>query len=314
MNQANPLHFPPRREVVIVLMALTAFLVLTALFIELRFEHVAMAGIYGLLHLSGPSTRKLAVALLPFVLFGLSYDWMRVYPNYMVNPIDVRGLYEAELSLFGLPIDGHVQTLCEFFAVHHHPVADFLAGVFYLCWVPVPIAFGIWLYFTGRRTLYLRFAQVFLLVNLLGFMGYYLHPAAPPWYVIYHGFEPVLGTPGNVAGLGRFDALVGVPIFESIYGRNANVFAAVPSLHSAYMVVALYYAVAGRCSRLLIALFSIIALGIWATAIYSAHHYVIDVLLGVGCALLGIVVFEEGLLRIPAFSRFQQRYARTVEN
>ena len=38
------------------------------------------------------------------------------------------------------------------------------------------------------------------------FAGYYIHPAAPPWYAINYGFEPVLNTPGNVAGLGRFDA------------------------------------------------------------------------------------------------------------
>mgnify|MGYP000674192654 CR=1 FL=1 len=46
-----------------------------------------------------------------------------------------------------------------------------------------------------------------------------------------YGFEPVLNTPGNVAGLGRFDELLGCSVFHSIYGRNANVFAAVPSLH-----------------------------------------------------------------------------------
>lgn len=67
------------------------------------------------------------------------------------------------------------------------------------------------------------FALVFLFVNLIGFAGYYIHPAAPPWYAINYGFEPILNTPGNVAGLGRFDAFFGVTIFDSIYGRNANV-------------------------------------------------------------------------------------------
>ena len=36
---------------------------------------------------------------------------MRVYPNYQVNPIDVKGLYEAEKSLFGLSVDGAVLIL-----------------------------------------------------------------------------------------------------------------------------------------------------------------------------------------------------------
>lgn len=155
----------------------------------------------------------MAVALLPFIIFGISYDWMRVYPNYEVNPIDVQGLYEAEKSLFGISIDGTRLIPCEYFAQNHCTVGDFFAGIFYLCWVPVPIAFGLWLYLKGERKVYLRFAMVFLLVNLIGFAGYYIHPAAPPWYAMNYGFEPVLNTPGNVAGLGRFDELLGCSVF-----------------------------------------------------------------------------------------------------
>ncbi len=95
------------------------------------------------------------------------------------------------------------------------------------------------------------------------------------------GWEAILNTPGNVAGLGRFDELTGLSVFQSIYGRNANVFAAVPSLHAAYMVIPLYYAIVRKSSKMLIALFAIILVGIWCTAVYSSHHYIIDVLLGI---------------------------------
>lgn len=285
---------------------------LTGIFVGIRPEHFLMAGLFLLLFFSGSYTRKLAVALLPFIVFAISYDWMRVWPNYEVNPIDVQGLYEAEKSLFGITVGGQTLILCEFFVQHHCSVADFMAGIFYLCWVPVPIAFGLWLYFKGQRSMYLRFSMVFLLVNLIGFVGYYIHPAAPPWYAMNYGFEPVLSTPGNVAGLGRFDELLGITVFEGIYGRNANVFAAVPSLHAAYMVVALAYAVMARCRRWLIALFAFIMVGIWWTAVYSGHHYIIDVSLGIGCALLGIFVFEQGLMRWNAFRRFFQRYSNYI--
>lgn len=160
--------------------------------------------------------------------------------------------------------------------------------------------------------MYLRFAMVFLFVNLIGFAGYYIHPAAPPWYAMNYGFEPVLNTPGNVAGLGRFDQLLGIHVFEGIYGRNANVFAAVPSLHAAYMVVALAYALMGHCRKWLVAVFAVIMVGIWWTAVYSGHHYLIDVLLGISCALLGIFLFEKGLMRLPAFHRFVERYSRYI--
>lgn len=299
---------PPAREALSVLVVSALFLLLTGVFVGIRPEHFLMVGLFLLLFFAGKTTRKLAVALLPFIIFGVSYDWMRVWPNYEVNPIDVRGLYEAEKSLFGIHVDGQTLIPCEYFALHHCSVADFMAGIFYLCWVPVPIAFGLWLYFKGKRNLYLRFSMVFLLVNLIGFAGYYIHPAAPPWYAMNYGFEPVLSTPGNVAGLGRFDELLGITVFEGIYGRNANVFAAVPSLHAAYMVVALAYAIMGRCRRWLIAVFAFIMVGIWWTAVYSGHHYLIDVSLGIGCALLGILVFEQGLMRWGVFRRFFGKY------
>ena len=305
----NRLSLPSLRETVWVLVLSALFLTLTGLYVGLRIDHFLILALYWVLFFASGITRRLAVALLPFVVFAVSYDWMRVWPNYEVNPVDVRGLYEAEKSLFGITAGGETLIPCEYFARHHWPVADFIAGLFYLCWVPVPIAFGVWLYLKGKRDVYLRFAMVFLLVNLIGFAGYYIHPAAPPWYAMNYGFEPVLGTPGNTAGLGRFDQMLGITVFEGIYGRNANVFAAVPSLHAAYMVVALAYALMARCRRWLIGLFAFIMVGIWCTAVYSGHHYIIDVILGIGCALLGIAVFEWGLMRWGAFRRFFGRYA-----
>lgn len=304
--------FPRRKESLVAVAVLLLFLLMTALFIGLRPEHVAMAVLLGALFFASTFTRKLLLALLPFVVFAVSYDWMRVWPNYRVNAIDVAGLYTAEKSLFGIDVDGVRMTLCEFFDSHHCAIADFLAGLFYLCWVPVPVLFALFLFIRGRRALALRFSVVFLLVNLIGFAGYYIHPAAPPWYVMEYGFEPVLGTPGNVAGLGRFDALVGMEVFAPMYGRNANVFAALPSLHSAYMPVAFAYAIMGRCKKWLVALFGVIMLGIWFTAIYSGHHYLIDVLLGILCALVGILLFEQVLMCWPAFRRFMERYTAYV--
>ncbi len=304
--------FPRRKDSLTAVAVLLLFLLMTALFIGLRPEHVAMAVLLGVLFFASPYTRKLLMTLLPFVIFAVSYDWMRVWPNYKVNDIDVAGLYTAEKTLFGIDVDGVRMTLCEFFNEHHAVVADFFAGLFYLCWVPVPVLFALFLFLRGRRALALRFSVVFLLVNLIGFAGYYIHPAAPPWYVMEYGFEPVLGTPGNVAGLGRFDALVGMEIFAPMYGRNANVFAALPSLHSAYVLVAFVYAIMGRCKKWLIALLGVITVGIWFTAVYSGHHYLIDVLLGILCALVGILLFEQVLMRWPAFRRFMERYTAYV--
>ena len=240
-------------------------------------------------------TRKLALALTPWLIFACSYDWMRFLPNYEVAPIDVKGLYDAEKALFGIGTGASALIPGEYFAAHHCAFADFMAGIFYLCWVPVPLAFAIYLYLKGDKRNYLRFSLAFLFVNLLGFCGYYIHPAAPPWYAINYGFTPILNTPGNVAGLGRFDTLLGINIFHSIYGKNANVFAAVPSLHAAYMLIATVYAAISKQKHITTIVFAFICMGIWWTAVYSCHHYIIDVLLGILTAVLGILILEKVL-------------------
>lgn len=257
-------------------------------------------------------TRKFALALTPWLVFACSYDGMRLLPNYEVNPIDTRGIYEAEKSLFGIGTAAGTLIPGEWFNLHNCAFADFMAGFFYLCWVPVPLGFAMYLYLKGKREMYLRFSLAFLFVNLVGFVGYYIHPAAPPWYVIEHGFTPVLNTPGSVAGLGRFDALVGVPVFHSIYCNNSNVFAAVPSLHAAYMLVATIYAVISRQNKLCIGIFAFICIGIWWTAVYSTHHYIIDVLLGILTTIVALLILERLLLRAEWAKRFMARYAKNI--
>ena len=257
-------------------------------------------------------SRKIALALTPWLIFACSYDAMRLYPNYEVNPIDVRGLYEAEKDCFGITIGQATYIAGEYFSTHHNIAADILAGIFYLCWVPVPLAFAIYLYLKGDKKQYLHFSLAFLLINLIGFCGYYIHPAAPPWYAMNYGFEPILNTPGNVAGLGRFDAITGIPIFHSLYGKNANVFAAVPSLHAAYMLVTTIYAIKSHQKSIIVVVFAIICMGIWWTAVYTGHHYIIDVLLGIATTIVGILILETSLHYSTLLQRAVKKYEKSI--
>lgn len=308
MSSLKP-RLPKLEEAVACIAALAVWLIVTALFIGFRTEHIFLALLIGILFFLAPASRRLVVALVPFALFGISYDWMNLLPNYEVNPVDVRGLYETEKSLFGLSSGGVDLTPNEFFAIRHNSVMDFLAGIFYLCWVPLPIFYGLWVYFSGKSFNYLRFALVFLIVNLIGFAGYYIHPAAPPWYVAIHGFEAVPGTPGDVAGLGRFDEMTGLSIFHGLYARNSNVFAAMPSLHSAYTFVAFIYSFIIKSSNTWKCILGVVTVGIWFTAVYSSHHYILDVCGGILCSFIAVSLFECILMRIPAFRRWLHRYA-----
>lgn len=304
---------PEIKETLWCLVGLALWLTVTVLFIGFRPEHLILALVIAGLYFAMPSTRRLIVALLPFVIFGISYDWMNLLPNYEVNPVDVEDLYTTEKSLFGIETaNGVILTPNEFWAIHRSKILDFLSGIFYLCWVPLPIFYGLWLYFSGKKGWYLHFSIAFLLVNLLGFAGYYIHPAAPPWYVAHHGFEAVAGTPGEVAGLGAFDEMTGLGIFNALYARNANVFAAMPSLHSAYTFVAFIYSLRAGSSMLWKIVLGIVTLGIWFTAVYTSHHYVADVLGGIAVSIITYLLLEYVLMRIPGFRNWMGQYEKYI--
>ena len=307
------ISLPPLQDSIVTICIIIVFSILTSFFIGFRPEHLLLILLFSMLFFFNKESRKLAAALLPFLIFGISYDWMRVFPNYTVNSIDVGGLYNMEKSAFGI-IDNEIKLIpCEYFFKYQYSIADFLSGIFYLGWVPIPIGFGIYLYIKKKKDVFLQFALVFLFTNILGFICYYIYPAAPPWYVMEYGFEPVLTTPGNMAGLSRFDELINFPLFASIYGRNSNVFAAFPSLHSSYLLITLFYSIKGKSSVPIRAVIALFMFGIWGTAVYSAHHYVIDVLAGIVCALLGIFLFEHGLMKLPFFRRFFNKYLNYIE-
>lgn len=302
------INLPSKKSSSIVILGLISFALLTLNFIGLQLEHYFMIVFFFVCFFISKTTRKFIVALIPFFIFAISYDWMRIYPNYKVNPIDIEGIYNLEKSLFGINYEGAKLTLNEYFAKNNWPFVDFLSGLFYFSWVPFPVGFAIYLYLSKQKNLFLRFSITFLLVNLIGFTVYYIYPAAPPWYIDAYGTEPILNTPGNMAGLSRFDNLTGLNLFSGIYGKNANVFAAVPSLHSAYLVVVLFFALKSKLPSIFISIIGIFLIGIWFTAIYTSHHYMIDVILGIICALFGIFVFQKILMVLPFFKKFINRY------
>jgi len=286
------------------------YLILMSLVVGLKVENWVIVVAFNACIWLSEASRKFILGFSIFILFAIIYDLMKVYPNYKVNPVDIAGIYNSEKSLFGFISHGVLLTPNEFFAIHHSAVADFLCGLFYLCWIPLPVAFGLWLYFNNKKQ-FLHFSLTFLFVNLIGFCIYYIHPAAPPWYVAQYGLDFHQGVGGNTAGLGRFDALVHLKIFGLLYSRNSNVFAAMPSLHCAYPTIVLFYSFKSKVKNMKW-LFGLIMVGIWFTAIYSGHHYILDAIMGICCAVIGIIIFQYGLLNIPVFKAFLSKYERTI--
>ena len=263
---------------------------------DLKSDHFLLVAIWLTVFYASEKTRRFVLGFSVFIIFWILYDSMRIVPNYKVSTPHIAQPYNFEKVLFGIKYLGKILTPNEYFLVVNNSVLDFLSGFFYLNWMPVPIGFGIYLYLTNKK-LFLEYSLAFLLVNIIGFVIYYVYPAAPPWYIQKYGFELRVGVPGNRAGLWRFDELVGIPVFKFIYNKNANVLAAMPSLHAAYPVIVFYYAYKKGVSRLAMFFFLIFLFGIWFSAVYSSHHYVIDVLAGISVAIFTLIVFEKILLK-----------------
>ncbi|NOZ34267.1 MAG: inositol phosphorylceramide synthase [Chlorobi bacterium] len=259
----------------------------------MRTEHWFLIVLWITMFYVAEKTRKFILAFSIFIVYWIIYDSMRIIPNYEVSAVHIKQPYELEKSLFGIFSGGVLLTPNEYFAIHHNSVLDILAGLFYINWVPIPLAFAAYLYVKDKY-LFTKFSLVFLIVNIFGFIIYYLYPAAPPWYVQLYGFDLHIGipVPGNSAGLSRFDKLLGVPIFQSIYNKNANVLAAMPSLHATYPLIVLFYGIKKGLKKMNL-LFVIFMFGIWFSAVYASHHYIIDLIAGVILALTLIFLFEK---------------------
>lgn len=235
---------------------------------------------------------------------------MKLFPNYRYNHVHIADLYDLEKGLFGIRFDGTMLTPHEYLEKYQSSLWDVMGGIFYLCWVPVPMLVAVYFFFK-KRDQFLKFLLTFFWINILGFVVYYIYPAAPPWYVELHGTVFNAATPGNAAGLQRFDAFFGVQLFHDIYAQSSNVFAAMPSLHSAYPMLVLYYGLKNRLGWMNI-IFAVIMVGIWLSAIYLGHHYLLDVLAGIVCCIIGIVSFNFIANRNPV-KRWLSAYLKVVE-
>ena len=145
----------------------------------------------------------------------------------------------------------------------------------------------------------------------IGFVIYYLHPAAPPWYYTAYGSSLDVHTKSNAAGLLRFDHYFGITLFTDLYEKGSNVFAAMPSMHASFPLIGLVYA-SKQPDKWLRYIFAIAMIGIWFSAIYLSHHYILDVLAGVSCGLAGIFVLENILLKNKSFATFMTAYEKKI--
>ncbi|MCX2496097.1 phosphatase PAP2 family protein [Pedobacter sp. PF22-3] len=282
------------------------YLLLSVLLVGFKTDQLVLIFIFNALFYLSSGTRKFILGFSIFIVYWILFDYMKAFPNYLFNTVHIEDLYNLEKNTFGINYHGLILTPNEYWKINSTSFLDVLTGFFYLMWVPVPLAFATYLFFKNKEQ-FVWFSLTFVWVNLLGFVVYYAFPAAPPWYVQEHGFEFIAKTAGNTAGLARFDDYFGLTLFHGIYSKGSNVFAAMPSLHSSYPVIVLYYGLKNRLGKINIFFFTVM-LGIWFSAVYTSHHYTLDVFAGLLCALLGIISFHY-LIR---YTKLKQLVAKMI--
>jgi len=200
------------RSVFIVFAISLAYLLLSWKLVGYKSDQLVLIGIFSTMYFLSAITRKFITGFAIFIVYWIIFDYMKAFPNYNYNTVHIADLYNLEKRFFGINFNGKLLTPNEYWRLNGNTFLDVTAGIFYLCWIPVPLAFAAFLFFKNRRQ-FLYFSLTFVLINIIGFVIYYLYPAAPPWYVEYHGFMPIL----RVIRLGLRNLIsISMPVFLNL--------------------------------------------------------------------------------------------------
>ncbi|NDD93212.1 hypothetical protein EBZ37_14175 [bacterium] len=273
-------------------------------------DHVLIGLVILMLAYLGVWTSAVFELLTPAFLTVIIYDSMRYYSDLIRSSyIRVTEPYHFDKFFFGITTANGVLTPNEWFQKHTHWTLDLITGFFYLAFVAIFILIGVYFRFGLPRMRLLATRShfspehirsraksmfwVFFWTNMLGYSTYYWYPAAPPWYVSQYGLVPAnLSVPASAAGCLRFDELLGTHFFTGMYGRSADVFGAIPSLHVAYPLIAVLYALELGSLRVFSVFFYLI---MCFSAVYLNHHYILDLLWG---SIYAVIVYL--LLKRPS--------------
>ena len=262
----------------------------------LRGDHYILGTLLLVLSYSGPILKPVLRFGFPFILTAIVYDSMRFYADYLRGFVHVSEPYLFDKYFFGISTAQGILTPNEWWQLHTHPVLDLIAGfaylVFFAVFIFVSVYFSFFIAKKGTKKVpAAKLSQTatlmpwsFFWLNVLGYTTYYWYAAAPPWYITLYGLGPAdMSAPANSAGCARFDQLLGTHFFSEMYGRAADVFGAIPSLHVAYPFLAVYFAFRYGTARAFCVGFYLL---MCFSAVYLNHHFILDILWGSAYALI----------------------------
>jgi membrane-associated phospholipid phosphatase len=217
---------------------------------------------------------------LPVVALLEFYNISRGSADNLFAP-HVQFMIDADEKMFGWLTGGRIPTIWlqqHLYQPGHVQWWEVVVTLIYVShFLTVPtVAVVLWV---RNRPLSYRFMRRWITLSLAGLITYFLYPAAPPWWAAEHGAltEPVARISSNgFAAIGLHSA---GNTLNALQADQSNPVAAMPSLHTAYamMAVAFFLPMVGkRWWPLLLAY----PLAMTFTLVYTGEHYVTDVLVG----------------------------------
>ena len=203
--------------------------------------------------------------------------------NHLGLPLHVVEPVRVDEFVFGtLPTTWLQQRLSDPFGPHWYDAAVALVYASHFVAIPL-VAMVLW------RWARPRFGAWIGCVGLLVAVGtavYILYPMAPPWIAADLGLT---GPAHRISGIGwDYLGLTGVGDLLDAAQASSNPVAAMPSMHAAAaaLVTAFFWAGTRWWGRLALALYPV-AMGF--ALVYTAEHYVVDVLAGILAAVAVVV-------------------------
>jgi membrane-associated phospholipid phosphatase len=232
---------------------------------------------------------------LPVVLLLVFYNVSRGSADKLFHP-HVTFMIHADEGMFGWLTGGRIPTIWLQQHLYHAGQVQWWEIVVTLVYVShfltVPtVAVALWL---RNRPLSYRFMRRWVTLSLAGLATYFLYPAAPPWWAWAHGALPEQVYRISSNGFAAIGLHSAGNTLNGLQADQSNPVAAMPSLHTAYAMMAVAFflpMVRKRWWPLLLAY----PLAMTFTLVYTGEHYVADVLVGwlyVALVFLGVGLSE----------------------
>lgn len=225
-------------------------------------------------------TRKFLIDWLPFLFILISYDFLRSLAPFLNPRVHFMEMIDFDRWMFGTNPTLFLQNI--FYESGKISWIDYFSMMFYFLHFALPLAFGFFLW-VKNRSYFKYFSTALLTVSYMAFFTFLIFPAAPPWLAAKKGILPGVIKIVDIV-LKSFPDMFHLP---SIYHQfNPNEVAAVPSLHAAYPLLVLFFAVKFFGKKGL--WFLLYVFGVWFSLVYLGEHYVVDIILG---AIYALVVY-----------------------